>query len=132
MYLIVRTAWVGQESGLGHPEDGPDLLTDLQLVGKTVLSSLTAQFHSVLVPDGYVAAVEPALSAPRHSYVPRAFFAQPNGTVRFDCINPAADRLTPYRYTSAEQLVAAMRTFLAAFREARGTARYPAGLDWDL
>lgn len=41
-----------------------------------------------------------------HDYEPRVIFADPDGRIRLDLVNPKGDRTAPYFYTTARQVSA--------------------------
>ncbi|KAG2445328.1 hypothetical protein HYH02_008794 [Chlamydomonas schloesseri] len=101
-------------------------------INRVTLSSLTAQFLAVLALDDYVLELGPALSPPNGDYLPRVFFADPDGSLRLDVTNPGSDKSAPYYYSSAEEVVEAMRRFLKQHQENLGTDAYPADLQQDI
>ncbi|PNW82062.1 hypothetical protein CHLRE_06g272150v5 [Chlamydomonas reinhardtii] len=101
-------------------------------IARVTLSSLTAQYLAVLALDDYVLDLGPELSPPNGDYLPRVFFADPDGTLRLEVRNPGSDKSAPYYYSSAEEVVEAMRRFLQQHQEDVGTAAYPADLQQDI
>ncbi|KAG2502030.1 hypothetical protein HYH03_000524 [Edaphochlamys debaryana] len=99
---------------------------------RVTLSSLTAQFLAVLVLDDYLLDMNPALSPPNVDYLPRVFFADPDGTLRLEFTNEGGDRTVPFYYPKAQDVVESMRRFLAQHWEAVGTDVFRADLEEDI
>ncbi|KXZ52059.1 hypothetical protein GPECTOR_10g1082 [Gonium pectorale] len=100
---------------------------------RTTLSSLTAQFLAVLALDDYALELGEAFSPPRGDYLPRVFFADPDGTLRMDVINQAGnDSSAPYYYATAQEVVDTMRRFLRQHWEGLGTDAFPGDLAADI
>lgn len=107
-------------------------LDSFRSFGQVMLSSLSAQFLAVLVLDDYALELGPEFEPPHGDYLPRAFFADPDGKLRMDLINTKAENNAPYYYGNAGELVEAMQRVLQAQREDLGTDMFLGDLAMDM
>ncbi|GAX78929.1 hypothetical protein CEUSTIGMA_g6368.t1 [Chlamydomonas eustigma] len=93
------------------------MLSQFASLDHSMLSSLSAQFHAVLVLDDYNAEFGPEYNPGGNNDVPRMLFSDPDGHLRLDLTNPRADKFSPYFYFSADEVIARMRDVLMLHQE---------------
>ncbi|GIL85705.1 hypothetical protein Vretimale_13186 [Volvox reticuliferus] len=98
---------------------------------KVTVSSLTAQFLSVLALDDYAFEV-PELGLPTADYLPRVIFADPDGKVLPELKNSESDPFAPFFYERASDVVEVMRKALAQHWEYMGTDVFRGDLQQDI
>ncbi|EFJ53176.1 hypothetical protein VOLCADRAFT_115761 [Volvox carteri f. nagariensis] len=109
--------------------DCRDFMASWNQIDRVTLSSLTAQFVSVLALDDYAIELS-QYSPPDVDFLPRVVFADSYGKLLSDK-DRSQDEL-PYFYDNARQVVEAMRRHLTRHWEAMGTDVFAGDLTEDL